>query len=70
MLAVAEREQAGAESAEIDHEQEEGRQRVEAEMRAEPRHAQRQRGGEWWRVTEQMRRCGDDEIAVTIMLAP
>ena len=43
VLAIAEREQAGAHGAEIDHDEEEGGQRVEPEMRAEPRHAERQR---------------------------
>ena len=59
VLAVAEREQAGAEGAEVDHDQKKGRQRVEAEMRAEPGHAERQRNGERRRVAEQMRRRGD-----------
>ena len=36
MPAIAEREQARRRAAEIDDEEEEGRQRVDAEMRAEP----------------------------------
>ena len=41
--AVAEREQARARGAEIDHGEEERGERIDAEMRAEPRQAERQR---------------------------
>ena len=43
VLAVAERKQARAKRAEIDHDQEKGRERIEAQMRAEPGQAERQR---------------------------
>src|SRR5271169_912695 len=42
VLAIAEREQTSAQRAEIDHDKEEGRECIEPEMRAEPRHADRQ----------------------------
>ena len=45
MPAVAEREQARRRAAEIDHDQEKCRQRVDAEMRAQPGQAERQRDG-------------------------
>ena len=41
---VSEREQTGAGGAEIDHGEEEGRERIEPEMRAEPRDSERKRG--------------------------
>ena len=43
VTAIAEREQARRGGAEIDHREEEGRERVEPEMRADPRQAERQR---------------------------
>ena len=43
VAAVAERVEAGAGAAEIDHHQEESGQRIDAEMRAEPRQPKRQR---------------------------
>ena len=42
MTTVAQRKEAGAGTAEIDHHQKEGRERVDAEMGADPRQAQRQ----------------------------
>ena len=42
VAAVTEREEAGAVRAEIDHDQEERRERIEAEMRADPRQPDRQ----------------------------
>ena len=48
--AIAEREQARGRGAEIDHGEEERRQRVDAEMRAEPGQAERQRHARAGRV--------------------
>src|SRR5438270_995258 len=53
MSAIAEREQAGSSSAEINHSKEEGRERIEPEMRADPREPERQREcGRRGRVSE------------------
>ena len=60
VLAVAEREQARARGAEIDHGEEEGRQCVEAKMRTEPWHAERQRGVKRRRRGEQVRKRGSE----------
>jgi hypothetical protein len=42
---ISEREQAGRGSAEIDHGEEKGRERIETEMRPKPRNSERQDGG-------------------------
>ncbi len=59
VLAIAQREQTRAQRAEIGHDQKERRQRVEAEMHAEPGNAERQcdllRGG-----SKQLRRRGNE----------
>ena len=58
-LAIAEREQTCARGTEIDHGEEERGERVEAEMRAEPGQADRQRQAFGGSGAEQVRqRCG------------
>ena len=62
VAAIAEREQARRRAAEIDHDEEEGRERVDAEMRAEPGQAERQRDGRGGAgVAEQRKQCDDAE---------
>ena len=56
--AIAERVEACARAAEIDHGEKERGERVEAEMRAEPRQADRQRQAFGGRGAEQMRQRG------------
>jgi len=67
MAAIAEREQACARGAEIDHGEEETGERVEAEMRAQPGQADRQGQAFGGSRAEKMRQCcgkrqgGDDD---------
>jgi len=60
VLAITQREQAGGRSAEIDHDEEKGRQRIETEMRPEPRHAERQRQPPRLLQAEKLHRSGDE----------
>jgi hypothetical protein len=43
VTAISEREQAGSGRAEVDHGEEEGRKRIETEMRSKPRNSERKR---------------------------
>ena len=61
--AVAERVEAGRRAAEIDDDEEEGRERIEAEMRAEPRQPERQRQDLGWSLPEQLRERRDEARA-------
>ena len=59
VFAVAQRKKARAYRAEIDHDEEKRAESVKTEMRAEPRHAERQ--GEAFRLclAEKLHRCGN-----------
>jgi len=56
---VAEREQARADRAEIDHREKEGRERVQTKVRAEPGNAERQRDAFRRCRSEKMRKRSD-----------